>query len=60
MLGGCFANREQIAAEQSNRCSSYGFTPGTDAFANCMMQTDLQQRSVAAQRSRDIINSVPD
>ena len=35
-LTGCVSPAEQKAAD-SKQCASYGFTPGGDAFANCMM-----------------------
>lgn len=27
-----------------NKCSSFGFEPGTDAFANCVMRLSMQQQ----------------
>lgn len=60
LLGGCFANRQQIEAEQIDRCTSYGFKPGTEGFANCRMSADMQQRGIQEQRRRDILNSIPD
>lgn len=39
MVTGCSAGptkAERRAADQ-DRCSSYGYAPGTDAFADCMM-----------------------
>ncbi len=32
-----------------NTCASYGFQPGTDAFANCLMRIDQMQRGQANQ-----------
>jgi hypothetical protein len=60
LLAGCFQDRSQIVAEQSSRCESYGFKPGTEGFANCRMAADTQQRGIQEQRRRDIINSIPD
>ncbi|MCO4317853.1 hypothetical protein M8997_011735 [Phyllobacterium sp. 21LDTY02-6] len=37
-VAGCITAEE----EDQNNCSSYGFRPGTDAFANCMMQQGLR------------------
>lgn len=59
-LCACAADRTQLTAADSNRCESYGFKPGTDSFAQCMMQADIQRRDHQEQRRRDIINSVPD
>ena len=39
--------------QQSNgesQCSQYGFQKGTDAFAQCLMQVDIAQRQVNAER----------
>lgn len=35
-------------------CANYGFKPGTDAFANCLMQRD----ALAMQAAQDSINSM--
>lgn len=37
-VAGCITADE----EDQNNCSYYGFRPGTDAFANCMMQQGLR------------------
>jgi hypothetical protein len=56
LVGGC------ARMSVTELCSSYGFVPGTDAFAGCVMQVDLaaRQRSaaivsghIAAQGARD-------
>ena len=47
-LDGCATQlhqRDQLA------CSGYGFQPGTEAFANCMMQRDLVRRDMWARRA---------
>lgn len=36
LLAGCLTPAEQKAAD-SRECEGYGFAPGSDAFANCMM-----------------------
>lgn len=46
-------------ANDQSKCASYGFQPGTDAFAHCMMSTAMQrdaqqaayQRTMAAQQA---------
>ena len=50
-LGGCISPEEQRAMDQ-DKCSSYGFRPGTDNFAKCMMSQD-RQRAEDEQRSLD-------
>lgn len=49
LLASC-ATPEQRAARISGECSSYGYSPGTDAFANCVQQkyADLESRREAA------------
>lgn len=39
---GCVSAEDQRAADQ-NKCASFGFQPGTDAFANCMMKQNAQR-----------------
>ena len=46
-LIGCVSPEEQRAMDQ-RQCAGYGFTPGTDAFANCMISTSQQRDSQAA------------
>lgn len=61
-LAGC-AEMERLNAEAEARqreadratCQSYGFSDGTDAFANCMMKTaqKRQEQQLAAQRQAE-------
>jgi hypothetical protein len=39
----------QSDQQMVDKCSSYGFRPGTQGYANCMMQMD-QQNSANVQR----------
>lgn len=44
---------DRQAADQ-DRCSSYGYAPGTDAFADCMMhQADRREDKRAHKQARD-------
>jgi hypothetical protein len=47
LLTGCVTPEEQRAADQ-RQCAGYGFTPGSDAFVNCMMNTSQQRDAQAA------------
>lgn len=50
------AAAQQRAADQS-RCAGYGFQPGTDPFANCMMQTQQHRdQTQMEQRREDALN----
>lgn len=51
-LSGC-ASPAEIAAAHRQNCSSFGFAPGTDAFANCMMQADVRRERADAQREKE-------
>lgn len=42
LCGGCVTAAEQRAADEA-RCRSYGFRAGSDAFANCLLQVDLDR-----------------
>lgn len=46
-LAGCVSPEEQRAADQQT-CAGYGFAPGTDAFAHCMMSTAQQRTAINA------------
>lgn len=48
-LGGCVTPAEQRALDEG-RCRSYGFRPGSDPYANCLMEVDLDRS--AARRAR--------
>jgi hypothetical protein len=49
-LAGCASIGEQWQA----RCASYGFTPGTDAFANCIQQESLAYHQATHQAITDM------
>lgn len=53
LLAGCAAGLtpEQRRAADQQTCAGYGFQPGSESFANCMMQT-AQRRQDAAQRAQ--------
>lgn len=51
LLAGCVSPEEQRGADRQT-CSGYGFTPGTDAFAHCMMETSQQRDAQAANDRR--------
>jgi hypothetical protein len=42
-LAGCVSEAE-LRQEDATQCASYGFKPGTDAFANCLQQENLARR----------------
>lgn len=48
-LGGCMTAAEQRAFDEQ-RCRSYGFRAGTDGFANCLLEVDLDRS--ASRRAR--------
>lgn len=45
VLVGCVTDDSNASDTANNRaqCSEFGFEPGTDAFANCMMKLKLRQ-----------------
>jgi hypothetical protein len=51
IICGCVTPEEQRAMDQQT-CSGYGFTVGTDAFANCMMRISQQRDAEAAANLR--------
>jgi hypothetical protein len=42
-LAGCESAAE-VRAQDAAQCSSYGFKPGTDAFASCLQRENLARR----------------
>jgi len=40
VLSGCVSPRE-MAARHRAACASYGFQPGTESYANCLLQLDV-------------------
>ncbi|OJV09880.1 MULTISPECIES: hypothetical protein [unclassified Bosea (in: a-proteobacteria)] len=42
LCSGCVTLEERRAADEA-RCRSYGFRPGTEGFANCLLQVDLDR-----------------
>jgi hypothetical protein len=54
-LTGCTVSAEERLARDQQTCRGYGFVQGSEAFANCMLELDLDRR--AAQRER--FNSAP-
>lgn len=46
MLAGCQTmTPEERRAADGQTCRSYGFRPQTDAFANCLLQLELDRRA---------------
>lgn len=52
LLSGCVSQKELQAADRQH-CAGYGFMPGTDAFANCMMMQANQREEQQAAARRD-------
>lgn len=50
-VAGCVSAEDQRAMDEE-KCTSYGYRPGTDRFADCMMSRD-QQRADDQQRTMD-------
>lgn len=48
VLTSCITTEEQRIARYHERCAGYGFTPGTDSFATCVMQQDAARRQIGA------------
>lgn len=42
LLSGCMTVAERRHADES-RCAGYGFRPGSDAFAKCLQNIDLDR-----------------
>jgi hypothetical protein len=42
LLSGCVSPAEQASMDRA-QCTGFGFTPGTDAFAQCMQNTTIHR-----------------
>lgn len=40
LLSACITRREMLARHQA-ACVTYGFTPGTEQYSNCLLQLDV-------------------
>ncbi len=49
LLGGCVTPAEQRVFDEQ-RCRSYGFRPGSDGFATCLMEVDLDRSATSRAR----------
>lgn len=55
MLAGCSTTTpEQRVADHQSSCASYGFRPGTEGYANCMMRMDMAAKAEDRDRRRRI------
>jgi hypothetical protein len=56
LLSGCVTPEQKAAEQHANdqrKCEGFGFQPGTDKFAECMMQRDAQA-SYREERQQDM------
>ena len=73
VLAGCGPTAEEQRAMDQQRCGGFGFAPGTEAYATCMMKTAQQRqdeqaadqraaadRAAAARRARDAQQAAQD
>lgn len=55
IVGGCVSPIKQARHErEAKQCEAFGYEPGTDAYANCRMQFEMQHKRNMA----DIGNSI--
>lgn len=65
MLSACMSPEEHQAMLQQ-KCSGYGFTPGTNAYAECMQRQDnleaqndmMMQNNMQQQRAADALTQM--
>lgn len=61
VLTGCVSPlREARMERDAKRCEEYGFTPGTDAYAQCRMQSDIEHKRASREMGEDVGNAVKD
>jgi len=62
ILAGCASPAEraaQLQAREQATCERYGFQPGTDSFAQCMMQIDQANQNRRAALAAAYMQSSP-
>jgi hypothetical protein len=52
LLAACGPTAQEQDAMDQQKCSGYGFQPGTDAYAHCMLNVSLQRQSEQAADQR--------
>jgi hypothetical protein len=52
LLAGCGPSPEEQHAMDQQKCDGFGFPPGSDAFANCMMKVTQQREADQAANQR--------
>lgn len=57
MLAGCVDPAEQARSDAA-ACEAYGFRPGTDAYANCLMTRDRDRRNAESDALQSLSNSL--
>lgn len=50
--------RESRLKREAQQCETFGFQPGTDAYANCRMQFEFKHKQEAAEFGKSIGNAV--
>jgi hypothetical protein len=56
-LTGC-ANAGQLAANDDDKCQSYGFAPGTQGYAQCRMSMDASRQQAASAAIAGLANGM--
>lgn len=46
LLSGCISAQE-MALRHRSACERYGFTPGSEAYSNCLLQLDVGTTAIA-------------
>ena len=55
LVSGCeTVTPQQQHAMDQQRCAGYGYAPGTDRFADCMMNTSQRREDTAIAQKRDL------
>jgi hypothetical protein len=52
----CQTSGPQQHADDQAKCAGYGYQPGTDQFANCMMKLDSRHQDQAASQQQSDAN----
>lgn len=61
LLSGCMGRSpEQRFAEAQDACQNYGFKPGTEPYAQCMMRLDLVMQEQDYSRRQAIAQDLQD
>lgn len=54
LLAACATSAEQLAERYKTQCTNRGYTPGTDAYADCLVRVEGDHEQRMTERRREL------